>query len=476
MEFAKKNIYQLFIITSWVVLIPIIAYLSAQDVKYTMLLIGLAVGLTVAGVSILNYRAGYYITCVVALTVRVLERMSGSEMPVGVLIDAVVLITLLGSLLKPGDKSIRKVDFLRDPVLITFYIYAGFILLQFFNPAYVHDRHGWSTFARVYVRNMIMLYLVMKMIRNMDDLKVFIKFWIIILTLAAFYACIQQWFGLMPFEKAFIARYPEKFKTVIILTGIRIFSFVSDPAVFGVIMACGCIMNIVLLTSSNKMVPVHQKVLLLISLVLQFMALGYSGTRTAYVMVPMGLVIMLFVNLHNKNTVIGALVFVFAFLVVMFGPFHGNPTIIRIRTAFSGSEDASLNVREVNRHRIQPYIYSHPIGGGFLSCEPGSGSELDGFPPDSGYLRTVLEQGYIGLILVCFNIFLVMQYTVANYFRSKTETEKQYTLLIICVMFAMVVSIYAQESSGLIESALLYYGLNGISIKLKYLSSPNITT
>ncbi|MGO4293439.1 O-antigen ligase family protein [Chitinophaga sp. RAB17] len=475
-EFAKKNIYSLFIIICWVILVPAIAYISAQDVKYTVLLLGLAIGIAVAGISILNYRAGYYIALTVTLTVRLLERMSGAEMSVGVLIDAMVLITLLGSLLKSGDKSIKKVDFLRDPALITFYIYAGFILLQFFNPAYVHDRHGWTTFARVYLRNMIFMYLVMKMIRNMDDLKIFFKFWIIILTLAALYACVQQWFGLMPFEKAFIARYPEKFKTVIILTGIRIFSFVSDPAVFGVIMACGCIINIVLLTSSNKMIPVFQKVLLFISLVLQFMALGYSGTRTAYVMVPMGLVIMLFVNLRNRNAVIGALIFVFAFLVVMFGPFHSNTTVIRIRTAFSGSEDASLNVRDVNRHRIQPYIYTHPIGGGFLSCEPGSGSELDGFPPDSGYLRTALEQGYIGLILVCINIFLVMQYTVANYFRSNTETEKQLTLVIICVMFAIVVSIYAQESSGLIESALLYYGLNGISIKLKYLSSPNITT
>ncbi|MGF6848398.1 putative inorganic carbon (HCO3(-)) transporter [Chitinophaga sp. W3I9] len=477
MEIAKKNIFNIFIIIGWVLLIPAIAYIGAQEVKYIALLIGLVIGITVAAISILNYRAGYFISCTVALTVRLLERMSGTEIPVGVLIDAILLITLLGSLLKAGDDSIKKVNFLRDPVLISFYIYGGYVLLQFFNPAFVYDRHGWTTFARVFVRNMIFMYLVMKMIRNMNDLKVFLKFWIIILTVAAFYACIQQWFGLMPFEKAYIAKYPEKFKTVIILTGIRIFSFVSDPAVFGVIMACGCIINIVLLTSSNKMISASKKVFLLISLALQFMALGFSGTRTAYIMVPMGLIMMLFVNLRNRNTVIGALVFVFAFLVLMFGPFHGNSTVVRMRTAFSGSEDASLNVREVNRHRIQPYIYSHPIGGGFLSCEPGSGSELDGFPPDSGYLRTALEQGWIGLLLIMVNIYLVMQYMVANYFASRTEVEKQYTLVILCVMFALVVSIYAQESSGLIESALLYYALNGISIKLKYLlSSPNITT
>ncbi|NLR77822.1 O-antigen ligase family protein [Chitinophaga eiseniae] len=477
MEVAKKNIFNIFIIICWVILVPVIAYTSSQEVKYTALLIGGVVGISVALISVLNYRAGYFISCTVALTVRLLERMSGTEIPVGVLIDAILLITLVGSLLKQEDNNIKKVDFLRDPAIITFYIYGGYILLQFFNPAFVYDRHGWTTFARVYVRNMVAMYLVMRIVRNMDDLKFYLKFWIIMLTIAAFYACIQQWFGLMPFEKAYIARYPEKFKTVLILTGIRIFSFVSDPAVFGVIMACGCIINIVLLTSSMKLISPAKKAFLVFSLILQFMALGFSGTRTAYVMVPMGLLIMVFVNMRHRNTIIGALVFVMAFLVLMFGPFHGNSTVIRMRSAFSGSEDASLNVREVNRHRIQPYIFKHPIGGGFLSCEPGSGSELDGFPPDSGYLRTVLEQGLIGLTLVLINIFIMMRYMVSNYFAARTETEKQFTLVILCVMFAIVVSMYAQESSGLIESALLYYGLNGITIKLKYLlSSPNITS
>ena len=111
MEIAKKNIFNIFIITCWVILIPAIAYLSAQEVKYTVLLLGGVIGIAVAGVSLLNYRAGYYIALTVSLTVRLLERFSGAEMPVGVVIDAVVLITLLGSLLKSGDKSIKKVDF-----------------------------------------------------------------------------------------------------------------------------------------------------------------------------------------------------------------------------------------------------------------------------------------------------------------------------------------------------------------------------
>ncbi|MFY0255801.1 O-antigen ligase family protein [Chitinophaga sp. 30R24] len=474
MEVVKRNILNVFLIAAWALLVLLVAYLSALEIKYTILLLGGVIGLAIAGIAILNFRVGYYIALTVGLTVRLVERMSGTEVSVGVLIDAVLLLTILGSLLKPGDKSIKKVNFLNDPLLITFYIYFGLILLECFNPA-IHDRHGWSNFTRGLVRNLLFMYLAMKMIRNMDDLKVFFKYWIIILTLAALYACVQQWFGLLPFEKAFIARYPEKFKTVLILTGIRIFSFMSDPAVFGLLMACGAIINIVLLTSPSKLVSFYQKILLVVSLILQLMALGYSGTRTAYIMVPIGLLMLVLINLRDRNTIIGALVFAFAFLAVMFGPFHNNATIIRIRTAFSSSDDASMTVRDVNRHRIQPYILSHPIGGGLLSCEPGSGTELDGFPPDSGYLRTALEQGWIGLIMVMFNLFLLMRYAVSNYFNSKTPTQQQFALIITCVLFALVVSMYAQEAAGLIESALLFYALNGIAIKMKYLSSPNIT-
>ncbi|WP_147323530.1 O-antigen ligase family protein [Chitinophaga silvatica] len=473
MEYTKRNILTYSLTAIWILAIPLIAYLSSIDVKFAVLLLGGVFGLALAGVAVMNYRAGYYIAVTVALTVRVLERMSGAELSVGVVIDAMLLITILGSLMNQDDKSIRKIDFIRDPLLISFYIYTGLILLEFFNPA-VHDRHGWTTFARGLLRNYLFMFLVMKLIRNMKDLQFFLKFWITILTIAAIYACIQQWFGLLPFEKSFIARYPEKFKTVLIITGIRIFSFMSDPAVFGLLMACGVIINITLLTSSQKLISIRKKVLLVISMILQFMALGYSGTRTAYIMVPMGILILVLINLKNRNTIIGVALFVLAFLVMMFGPFHNSPTIVRIRTAFSGTEDASLNVRDVNRHRIQPYIYSHPIGGGLLSCEPGSGTELDGFPPDSGYLRTALEQGPIGLILVMINLYLLLKYAIANYFNGKTEEEKQFALTVACVLFALTVSMYAQEASGLIESAMLYYGLNGIVIKTKYLSTTNI--
>ncbi|QEH42595.1 O-antigen ligase family protein [Chitinophaga sp. XS-30] len=477
MQTGTKNIWQILGIIAWVLLIPAITYVATIDYKMSLVLFGGIIGTAMVVATLLNFRLGYFMLLTFGLTVRVVERMSGMELSIGVPMDLLLFVVLIGSLINNKDKSMSKVDFFRDPLLITFYVYIAYLLIQFFNPN-IFQRTGWTTFMRVFMRNMLFIYVTMKMIRSMNDVKLFFKFWLIISTLAALYGCIQQWFGLMPFEKNYIALYPEKFKTVVILTGIRIFSFMSDPAVFGLLMACGIIICVILLTAKKTVISLPVKLMLLVSLFLHMMSLGYSGTRTGYVMVPMGLLIFFLANLHRRNTVIMAVVFGMFAVLVLYGPFYGSPTIVRVRTAFVGSEDASLNVRDINRHRIQPYIYTHPIGGGVLtSGEEGKtynpGHVLAGFPPDSGYLRVALEMGWIGIIIVGINTFLVLQYAVVNYFRSKTELDGLLLISIAAVVFSMAVGQYAQEAAGLIESAFLLNALTGISIKLKYLQLNN---
>ncbi|MGX5819027.1 O-antigen ligase family protein [Chitinophaga lutea] len=454
--------------------VPTIAYVAASDFKMSAIVLGAVIGLSVAAICLLSWRTGYFILLVMVLSIRLVERVSGTELTIGVALDAFLGTILVGSIINDKSNQRVKVDFLRDPLLITYYVYILYLCLQCFNPDML-QRSGYGIFMRVMARNMIFIFLSIKMVRTMDDVRTFFKFWIGLSTVAAFYGCLQQWFGLMPFEKHYIALYPEKFKTVVILTGVRIFSFMSDPAVFGVLMACGIVMCIIFLTASTKSVRLWQKGLLLISAVLHAMALGYSGTRTGYVMVPMGLFIFFLANLHNRNTVITAVVFGMFAVLVLYGPFYGNATIVRVRTAFVGSSgDASLNVRDVNRHRIQPYIYKHPIGGGIMTAgEEGKaynpGHALAGFPPDSGYLRVALEMGWIGLIIVCINIITGLSYAVGNYFRSRTEMDRMMHICIASVFFAYAVGQYAQEAAGLFESAFLFNALTGITIKSKYL-------
>jgi putative inorganic carbon (hco3(-)) transporter len=160
-------------------------------------------------------------------------------------------------------------------------------------------------------------------------------------------------------------------------------------------------------------------------------------------------------------------------IALLFGPFYSNPTVVRFRTAFMGSKDESLNLRDVNRHAVQPYIYSHPIGGGVMTVgNDGNtynpGHRLAGVQPDSGYLRAVLELGWVGLIIVCLYAYMGIFYAIRNYFDSEGELNQLLLIGIAAVMFAIIVAQYAQEAAGLVESSIFLNAILGITIKVRY--------
>ncbi len=101
---------------------------------------------------------------------------------------------------------------------------------------------------------------------------------------------------------------------------------------------------------------------------------------------------------------------------------------------------------------------------------------MAGFPPDSGYLRTALEQGWIGLIIVCLYLYMIMHYSITNYFKARDDVDKLLLIGLAGAFFAVVVGQYAQEATGLFESAIMIYAFTGITIKTRYLLSPNKKT
>ncbi|WP_349317935.1 O-antigen ligase family protein [Chitinophaga sp. MM2321] len=366
---------------------------------------------------------------------------------------------------------------MKDPLLVSFYLYFALLLIQMVNPEGA-NMAGWFIFIRVFFRNMLFVYLGLHVFNNLQDVRNFFKFWIVICTLAAIYACIQQWHGLLPYELSFMAKYPKKFNTTIILSGIRIFSFMSDAASFGIIMACNIVICMILLTAKINVLSLWKKISLIFIIIFHTLALGYSGTRTGYVMLPAGLLIFFMANLQKRNTILIAIAFGFCSLVILFGPFHSNPTIVRVRTAFLGKQDASMDVRDNNRHHIQPYIYEHPIGGGLMTTGGNAlifhpGHPLSNFQTDNGYLRAVLETGWLGMLLVAANYFYLIQIAVVNYFKLKNEIDKLLMIGIAAAVFEMALAQYAQDAATLVESSIMLNAFASIAIKIKYLYALN---
>lgn len=469
---TKRNTVIYLFILLWVIAVPAIAYISSMDAKFSIALFAGIIGLGFAVVSAINFRLGYYFYIVISFIIHVPERMAKTTMPVGVVMDLFLLLVLAGAIFDKKSKEKSNVEFFKDPLLLILYLYTAYMLIQVFNPN-MYSIQGWFIFIRVYIRNFLFLFITMKVLTGWNDIYKFFKFWLALTTAAALYGCLQQAVGLLPFERAYIAMNPDKFKTVMIQGRARIFSFMADPAAFGVLMACSTIICIILLTAKQALISIPKKLILVFMIIVHLLALGYSGTRTAYVMLPVGLLLFFLVNLHNRNTLIAAAVFTFGMLALLFGPFYSNPTIIRFRTAFMGSQDESLNLRDVNRHGIQPYMYSHPIGGGVMTVGNDGvtynpGHRLAGLQPDSGYLRAVLELGWIGLIIVCLYTYMGVHYAVKNYFREEYEVNKLLLIGIAAVLYAILVAQYAQEAAGLVESSIFLNAILGISIKVKY--------
>lgn len=165
----------------------------------------------------------------------------------------------------------------------------------------------------------------------------------------------------------------------------------------------------------------------------------------------------------------------------MYAPIY-NPTIARFRSTFSASQDASFNVREMNRKRIQPYIYEHPIGGGFgtsggAGATYNAGHPLAGFQTDSGYLRKAVESGWIGLLLVCILYYSTLRTGAKGYFSTPSLSRKHLYAASIATLFSFYVAEFSQSAIGQITDIFVYYPVVAIVMKLSKLPlNPQPTT
>ncbi len=148
-------------------------------------------------------------------------------------------------------------------------------------------------------------------------------------------------------------------------------------------------------------------------------------------------------------------------VVLIFIPTTNN-TLYRFQSAFKPSDDASFNVRAINQKRIQPYILSHPLGGGLGATGVwgqrfAPNSYLANFPPDSGYVRVAVEMGWVGLLLFCIFMFTVLKTGVNNYFSIKDPELKSYSLGCLLIVFALNIGNYPQEALVQYPSCILFY-------------------
>ncbi len=270
----------------------------------------------------------------------------------------------------------------------------------------------------------------------------------------------------MPFELAYLKSDPHEYALLFQGGVVRKFSFLDGVVTFGNL--CGCMAVIATILAMTEKIKKRRNQLAFIAFIL-FLGMSYSGTRTTTIMLPSGIALYILATLKNRATLVTVFVTFIAVLFVVFAPID-NPTLNRMRTTFD-SKDESLNVRTENRKRIQPYIYSHPIGGGVAASGVegmrfNPNHELAGFPPDSGLLKLALDMGWVGLILTLLLYLMMLYQGIYFYFKMKNEEYKRYTIAITAAFFAVVITLYAQVSIGPIPNVFFYYAMMGLLSRL----------
>ncbi|MET3114118.1 putative inorganic carbon (HCO3(-)) transporter [Pedobacter sp. CG_S7] len=397
-------------------------------------------------------------------------RLNMVDYPLGTVMDFLQALLILGFFIK--QKSNPDWSIFKDPLGGMILIWVLYNVLQIVNPT-AESRMAWLYTIRSVAGVMLLYFVFTYQIREIKFVRLILKIWIFLTVIAALYAYKQELFGFFYFEE--IEIQTPRLRKLLFINGVwRKFSIFSDPVAFSYNMVSCSLFCIALLFGP---LPGWKKVVLGCLVLFFLSAMLLSGTRGAYVLIPVGIVMLTILN-FNKKVLIFSIFSGILLLFLVYVP-TSSPSIKRFQSAFTPSDDASFNLRAMNQKKIQPYIQKHPFGGGLgatgvWGARFSPHSFLAGFPPDSGYVRVAVELGWVGLFLFCTLMFVILKTGIKNYFEIKDPELKNYCLATVVVIFAYGVGNYPQESFVQFPSNIYFYffiALISITLKIDKMKS-----
>ncbi|HLO81991.1 MAG TPA: O-antigen ligase family protein [Chitinophagaceae bacterium] len=373
------------------------------------------------------------------------------------------MLSMKGSRLQAGN-----IGFFRNPITVMMIVYFLYIILQYFNPN-VPNSQGWLYFMRRALSFVFIFFSAYYILDDLYKIKRFLQLMVGLIFLATAYAYWQQMIGLPSWDENYINQSSIVYNLHVQWGLFRKFSFL-DVVTFPMIANVAALILVIFALFEKRKTRLW---LYLVAALIMLVGATFSGTRSASYIFPAGLLLYTVVNISKPKTILIYAGVIAAIFLVINLPIHRFNTLNRFRSSFT-SDDASLEVRNINRARIQPYIYEHPIGGGLMST--GAGGEkyypshpLAKFPPDSGLLASALEKGWIGLAIDLLFYLLIMIEGTRGYFRTQNETHKKYYLALTCGIFSLVLAEYAQVVIPQIPICTFFMSTAAIIVRLRQL-------
>lgn len=343
-------------------------------------------------------------------------------------------------------------------MLTLFIVWGVFCFAEILNPNHVQE--AWNIAITYYfVYPIICAIVVPVAIRKIAHIEWLLKIWSVFIIFGAIRGYIQMNYGFNTIELQFLFERGGA-STHIIWSGIRYFSYFTDAANFGVHMAMGILVYGIsfFYVKSNFL-----KIYFAFVVVAAIYGMGISGTRSS-IAVPLGGLLFMVVLSRNWN---GLFLSMFAFIGLFFffrfttiG--NSNEYIRKMRSAFTPEEDASYNVRVVNREKIKEYLADKPFGYGLGlggKAERFNPKEVLPIPPDSWLVNVWADTGVVGLVL--YVLIHVILFAWCSWILMFQLTNKRLRGLLnawLCVNAGFFISAYTNDVMQYPNSIIVFTG------------------
>ncbi len=441
-------------------LLGVVGGIYVLGLKGAVLIIGLLVAVPVGYLLLTDER--YLIPIAILYSIFLGPfLMAVQGVPIGLLMDAMLLTGALGVVLrclKSHDWSYFNV-----PGKYVILIWVAYHLLQVGNPT-AASRVAWFYVMRPAVAYPFLFFIAMNMLKTPADLRRVWGFVVAGITITITWGLVQHINGYFDFEMRYL-QAAEAIHLVYIQGRWRIFGTLTSPAQYGVVVTIFSMVFLLL----GAFLKNKTKYLYLVLALAGFSAMIFSGTRTAYIVIPLAIAALVVLErkpkLYGLSAVMGII-----FLVVILMPTN-NYHVQRIQSVFKTEEDASFQVREENRIAIMPFIYSHPIGGGLGSTGVwgmrfSPYTMLAQFAPDAGYMRVAVELGWIGVILYLGLLIRLFFLSLMNFIKLKDPNLRILGLALLSSLSTLFLIEYAQDINGKLPMNILLWILMALMIRL----------
>ena len=193
-------------------------------------------------------------------------------------------------------------------------------------------------------------------------------------------------------------------------------------------------------------------------------AMFQSGTRTAIFCMIAGFIVFLLLSKSAKIIIPVSLIFGLFIAMLMFTNIgQGNNQIRRMRSAFN-PEDASANVRDINKAAISKYMKDAPWGIGIGIYEKNIPAWnkfkiVSQIPPDSEYVFIWVRTGWIGVswFLLC-NIIMLFGACCTVFLKIRNRSLMGIGAAWCAVFFAIHLGGYANQILMQFPNIVIFYG------------------